>query len=129
VEALKRGARLIVVDPRQTGPARKADIWLRVRPGTDGALALGIAQVMIERGWYDRQFIRDWTNGPLLVREDNRRFLKKGDITDQDETEAYVAWSENNHRPIFYDPASGSYEGDRPVPALTGSFAVKTIQG
>lgn len=65
MDAIKRGARLIVVDPRQTGPAKKADIWLQVRPGTDGALALGIAQVMIERGWYDHEFIRDWTNGPL----------------------------------------------------------------
>ena len=68
VEALKRGARLIVVDPRRTGMAKNADVWLQVRPGTDGALALGIAHVMIERGWYDREFIRHWTNGPLLVR-------------------------------------------------------------
>ncbi len=64
LEAQKRGARLIVVDPRRTGPAKKADIWLQVRPGTDAALALGITRVMIERGWYDREFIRDWTNGP-----------------------------------------------------------------
>ena len=51
VEAVKRGARLIVVDPRRTGIAKKADQWLQVRPGTDAALALGIAQVMFERGW------------------------------------------------------------------------------
>ena len=42
--------------------------WLRVRPGTDTALALSIAHVMIERGWFDRDFVRDWSNGPLLVR-------------------------------------------------------------
>src|SRR5690606_38657880 len=41
-EALKRGARLIVVDPRQTGLAKRADLWLPVRPGTDAALALGL---------------------------------------------------------------------------------------
>ena len=40
VAALRRGARLIVVDPRRTGLASKADVWLRVRPGSDGALAL-----------------------------------------------------------------------------------------
>src|ERR1700726_112703 len=57
VEALKRGMRLIVVDPRHAGFANKADVWLRVRPGTDGALALGIANVMIARGWYDRGFV------------------------------------------------------------------------
>ena len=64
VAALKRGMRLIVVDPRRVGLANKADVWLRVRPGTDGALALGLANVMIERGWYDRDFVRDWSNGP-----------------------------------------------------------------
>ena len=41
--ALRRGARLIVVDPRRAGMATKADVWLRVRPGTDGAIALGSA--------------------------------------------------------------------------------------
>jgi anaerobic selenocysteine-containing dehydrogenase len=74
-EALRRGAKLVVVDPRNVGGARQADEWLRVRPGTDGALALAIAGVMIERGWYDREFVRDWTNGPLLVRCDNGRLL------------------------------------------------------
>ena len=39
--------RLIVVDPRHAGLASKADLWLRVRPGTDGALALGLANLMI----------------------------------------------------------------------------------
>src|SRR5438876_6291518 len=58
VKALKRGARLIVVDPRRIGMAQKADVWLQVRPGTDAALALGIANVMIQRGWYDRDFIQ-----------------------------------------------------------------------
>ena len=73
--------RLIVIDPRHVGLANKADLWLRVRPGTDGALALGIANVMIERGWYDRDFIRDWSNGPLLVRADTGRLLTERDLT------------------------------------------------
>ena len=75
VAALKRGMRLIVVDPRHVGLAGKADLWLRVRPGTDGALALGLANLMIERGWYDRDFIREWSNGPHLVRADTGRLL------------------------------------------------------
>ncbi len=94
MEAVKRGARLIVVDPRRTGVAKKASLWLQVRPGTDGALALGIASVMIERGWYDRQFIRDWTNGPLLVRADNGRLLTQGDLSTSGSSQQYVAWSE-----------------------------------
>ena len=77
-EALKRGMRLIVVDPNRVGLANKADVWLRVRPGTDGALALSIAHVMLEQGWYDRDFIRTWSNGPLLVRADTGRLLTEG---------------------------------------------------
>lgn len=129
VEALKRGARLIVVDPRRAGPAKKADIWLQVRPGADAALALGIAQVMIERGWYDRDFIRDWTNGPLLVRTDSGRLLAHSDLSAQGSTGQYVAWSEAMGRPIIYDPATGAYEGDRPEPALFGTFKIETLQG
>lgn len=128
VEALKRGARLIVVDPRRTGVAKKADVWLQVRPGTDGALALGMAHVMIERGWYDRDFIRDWTNGPLLVRADNGHLLTQHDLSPQGSAKQYVAWSETVG-PIIYDPATGSYEGANPNPALFGTFTVETRHG
>jgi anaerobic selenocysteine-containing dehydrogenase len=127
--ALKRGARLIVVDPRRAGPANRADLWLRVRPGTDAALALGIAHVMIERGWYDRDFIRGWTNGTLLVRMDNGRLLTQSDLAAGGSTHQYVAWSEAMGRPITYDSLTGSYEGDHPEPALVGMFTLETLQG
>jgi anaerobic selenocysteine-containing dehydrogenase len=132
VEAIKRGSRLIVVDPRRTGPAKKADIWLQVRPGTDGALALGMAGAMIEHGWYDREFIRDWTNGPLLVRADNGRLLTQSDLgigPAQANAGGYVAWSEAKGRPILYDPATGGYEGEDPEHALFGTFTIETPQG
>ena len=64
VEALKRGTRLIVVDLRKAGLAHKADVWLRVRPGTDGAIALGLANAMIARGWYDRSNVSLGCCGP-----------------------------------------------------------------
>jgi anaerobic selenocysteine-containing dehydrogenase len=129
LEAQKRGARLIVVDPRRTGPAKKADIWLQVRPGTDAALALGIAQVMIERGWYDHEFIRDWTNGPLLVRADNGRLLTHNDLSANGSAGQFVAWSEAAGGPIIYDPATCSYDQDYPEPALFGTFTIDTLQG
>lgn len=62
-DAQRRGARTIVVDPRPTRSAREADLWLRVRPGTDAALALGIINQMIANGWYDRAFVDEWTVG------------------------------------------------------------------
>ena len=129
VAAQKRGARLIVVDPRQAGLARKADLWLRVRPGSDGALALGLAQVMIDRGWYDDGFVRDWTNGPLLIRADNGRFLREHDLTRTGAAENYLAWDETIGRPVAYDPSLGGYAADTSKLALFGSFDVETVQG
>jgi anaerobic selenocysteine-containing dehydrogenase len=126
IAASKRGARLIVVDPRRVGPAQKADVWLRVRPGTDGALALGIAHVMIERGWYDHEFIRDWTNGPLLVRADNGRLLTQSELSPSGSAGQYAAWSEAEGRGISYDPATGRYEGE---PTLFGEFTLPTLAG
>jgi anaerobic selenocysteine-containing dehydrogenase len=67
VAAVARGAKLVVVDPRKAGLAAKADHWLRVRPGTDAALALSLTHVMIENGWYDADFVRDWTNADDVV--------------------------------------------------------------
>jgi anaerobic selenocysteine-containing dehydrogenase len=127
--ALKRGAHLIVVDPRRVGPANRADIWLRVRPGTDAALALGMAHIMIERGWFDRDFILDWTNGPLLVRTDNGRLLTQADLDPQGSARQYVAWSEVTDRPIGYDPMTGSYHGDPHALSLVGTFAIEATQG
>jgi anaerobic selenocysteine-containing dehydrogenase len=92
VAALKRGMRLIVVDPRHVGLASKADQWLRVRPGSDGALALGLANVMIERGWYDRDFIREWSNGPHLVRADTGRLLTERDPEPNGDRRRILAW-------------------------------------
>jgi len=70
LEQLKRGTKLVVVDPRRTSLAEKADLWLRPRPGSDCALALAFLQVMISEGLYDGAFVRDWTIGfaPLAER-------------------------------------------------------------
>ncbi len=127
--ALKRGMKLIVIDPRQTGFANKADLWLRVKPGTDGALALGVANVMIERGWYDRAFLREWSNGPLLVRADSGRLLTERDPTPDGSERRFVAWDEVRDGLVVYDPATGRYERDGAVPALEGARRIATPAG
>ena len=84
-EARARGATVVAVDPRDAGFARDADHWLRVLPGTDAALALGFAKILIEKRGYDDGFIRHWTNAPFLVRGDTGRFLRAGDIFGSDD--------------------------------------------
>ena len=61
--ALAKGAKLIVVDPRLTYLAGRANIWLQLRPGTDTALALGMANVIISEELYDREFVAKYVHG------------------------------------------------------------------
>ncbi|MBW1999025.1 MAG: molybdopterin-dependent oxidoreductase [Deltaproteobacteria bacterium] len=58
-----KGVKIIVIDPRKTKLARMADYHLQVRPGTDGALALGMVNIIISEGLYDREFVGEWTTG------------------------------------------------------------------
>jgi anaerobic selenocysteine-containing dehydrogenase len=60
---LSQGTKLIVVDPRLTYQASRADIWLKLRPGTDAALALGMANVIIGEKLYDREFVLKHVHG------------------------------------------------------------------
>jgi thiosulfate reductase/polysulfide reductase chain A len=66
---LKAGAKLIVVDPRGTRLAKKADHWLKIRPGTDVALLLCFINVIIQNNLYDREFVENWTTGFDKLRE------------------------------------------------------------
>ena len=59
----KAGGKLLVIDIRYTDFAKNADLYIRPRPGTDGALALGIMNQIIEKGYYDRDWIDKWTYG------------------------------------------------------------------
>ncbi len=99
VDAVNRGARLVVVDPRRTGLASKAEHWLQVRPGTDAALALGLIHVMLERGWYDETFVRRWTNAPLLVRTDTGQLLRADELAEPAGRTGYVAWDLSDSSP------------------------------
>ncbi len=63
VDCLKRGSELIVIDPRVTWLASRAKMHLQIRPSTDGALALGMLNVIINEGLYDEEFVEKWTYG------------------------------------------------------------------
>ncbi|HJQ43737.1 MAG TPA: molybdopterin-dependent oxidoreductase [Jatrophihabitantaceae bacterium] len=119
--ALRRGAKLVVVDPRAVGLAARADSWLRVRPGTDAALALALTHVLIENDWFDADFVREWTNAPFLMRVDTGELVRSG-------ADGYVAWDAARGAAVTYDPAAG-YEVDASSLALRGTFEVPTDDG
>ncbi len=63
-QAKERGMKIVVIDPRITPTASKlADLYLPIRPGTDGALALGMGKIIIERGWTDDAYIEKHVHG------------------------------------------------------------------
>jgi anaerobic selenocysteine-containing dehydrogenase len=61
--AYKRGSKLIVIDPRKGFLAKKADLWLQLRPGTDAALALGFLYVIIDEGLCEEAFVKNYVHG------------------------------------------------------------------
>lgn len=62
-KALKQGSQLIVIDPFESSQARQADYWLQIQPGSDGALALGMLNLIIENNWFDTDFVAEFTSG------------------------------------------------------------------
>ena len=73
-EALDTNPKVIVVDPRETELARRADIWLQLRPGTDDALALAFLNVIIGEEIFDAPFVKQWTYGFDALRSHVRTF-------------------------------------------------------
>jgi len=127
-DARARGAKLIVVDPRRIGFAVKADCWLPVRPGTDAAIALAIAGVMIDQGWFDAEFVRDWTNGPFLVRDEDGTMLRSETLARGDEA-GFVSWDERRGGPTTYDIGKHRYADTPGRLAISGEFVVATREG
>ncbi len=68
-KALDAGARLLVIDPEYTEEARRADLWLQVKPGTDAALGMGLLNAVIAGGHYDTEFVASETVGFEALRE------------------------------------------------------------
>ncbi|HEB95638.1 MAG TPA: molybdopterin oxidoreductase [Sedimenticola thiotaurini] len=78
----KNGAKVVVLDPRCSETAAKADEWLKIRPGTDLAFLLAMLKIMLEEGLYDADFLRAHTNMPfLLYRDDDGQWQP---LTDDD---------------------------------------------
>jgi anaerobic selenocysteine-containing dehydrogenase len=118
--ARNRGAKLIVVDPRKTTLAAKADCWLRVRPGRDGELAMAMIHIMLEEKLFDANFARAWTNGAFLVRSDNHQLLTAGDLRADGNRNEWLVWDGRDGL-ITHHQAT--------MPALIGNYSIKLLDG
>jgi anaerobic selenocysteine-containing dehydrogenase len=128
-DALEKGARLVVIDPSFSPTAAKADAHLRIRPGTDAALALALCRQVIEDGAWDADFMRACTDAPLLVRADTGVRLREADLVVGGAGDRFVAWDEAAGAPLvvgterlgFPAGARPALEGVRRIPLADGS--------
>ena len=144
-EARYNGTEVVAISPEFTPTAMHASKWVNPKPGTDAALALGMAQAIIADGGHDVEYIREQTDMPFLVRADTRRFLRGTDLGDADENadQRFYFWDRATDALV---PAPGT--GFRPAPpgqpvpehpdkltlggldpALEGSWTVETPNG
>ena len=79
-EARLKGTRVVVIACEYSATASKADEVIVVRPGTTPALALGLANVILREKLYDADYVRQWTDLPILVRMDTLKYLRAQDV-------------------------------------------------
>jgi len=91
-EARYRGAKVVVIAPDYNASAIHADYWLNPRVGTDAALALAMAQVILSDGLHKVDYVREQTDLPILVREDTGRYLRQADLRARGSDEVLYFW-------------------------------------
>ncbi|MCC6639991.1 MAG: molybdopterin-dependent oxidoreductase, partial [Deltaproteobacteria bacterium] len=126
-EARYHGATLVTIAPDYNASAIHTDLFVPIRPGTDAALALALAKLILDEGPRDPALLREQTDLPILVRLDTKKFLRESDLVAGGSDETLYRW----------DLARGALE-IAPVeslalgasdPALEGTFEVQTLAG
>jgi len=129
IDMMKRGTKIITIDPRLSWFASRSEHWLQIRPGTDSALAMGFLYVIIDEDLYDHEFLEKWTNAAHLLREDTHKILRESDITEEGVLENYVAWDPVENQPVIWDSKNVEYKTPYVIPALSGKFEVTLTNG
>lgn len=110
LEARDAGTKFVVIDPIFNPNAARADWWIPVKPGTDGALALSVLNVLFDRGWVDLDLLAQKSNGAFLIKEDGT-FLRMSDLG----TAPTEVKDEATGAVTVVDPEV-VIDGDKPVP-------------
>jgi len=120
MEDKKKGCQVVVIDPCFTATAARADEYMPIRPGTDGALALAMIQVVLEQGLQDEGSIAENTVGPFLVRSDSGLFLRESDLIQGGRQQRFMVFDKNTNRPQPCDTLGLT-------PTLTGVYSLAGI--
>lgn len=142
-EARYNGTEVIAISPEFTPTSMHASRWVNPKPGTDTALALAMAQVILADRTFDADYLREQTDMPFLVRTDNRKFLRGSDFGVDDGDGVFYFWDSERAAPVaapgtgFAMPPPGQPNPDHPdsldlgafEPALEGVWTVETAHG
>ena len=126
-EARYHGATVVAICPDLSPSATRTDLWVPVRPGTDAALGLAMAKVMIDEGLCANNLLREQTDLPNLVRLDNRKLLRESDLVRDGSNEKLYRW--DLERKQLEPIGTETLELGKSVPALEGVFEVETLAG
>jgi DMSO reductase family type II enzyme molybdopterin subunit len=133
-EARYRGAKVVTIAPDFSPSTVHADRWMNLRYGTDAALALAMANVIVTEDLYDEAFVKEQTDLPFLVRDDDGRFLRECDVEEGGADDEFYYWNEATKSLTLAAGTWGSEVmtlelDDDEVPALNGSHLVKLADG
>ncbi len=129
IDLMKRGAKIVAIDPRLSWFASRAEQWLRLRPGTDGALAMGFLNVIVKEGLYDRKFVEQWTNAPFLIRTDTGKLVRASDLAQGESSGNFVVWNITSDMPVVWDSKEVAYRSADVKPALEGTYEIGLDDG
>ncbi|HET8944406.1 MAG TPA: molybdopterin-dependent oxidoreductase, partial [Dehalococcoidia bacterium] len=117
-EARYHGTEVVSIAPDYNASSFHADLWVPVKVGTDGALALAMSKVIIDEGKVKEDFVKEQTDLPLLVRADNGRFLRESDLKEEGRDDQFY-WLDQKTNEIVKAPR-GTLKLGGADPALTG---------
>ncbi|WP_164844390.1 molybdopterin-dependent oxidoreductase [Azoarcus sp. DN11] len=126
-EARYNGAKVITIAPDFSASAVHADQWVPVKVGSDAALGLSMAHVMIEEGIYKKRFVQEQTDLPLLQRVDNGRFLREADMEKGGSDEVFYLYDLRSRQILA--ASTQTLDLGEMDPALEGEFVVQTLAG
>lgn len=128
IDMMKKGTKIISVDPRFTWFASRAEHWLQLRPGSEAALAMGFLNVVINENLYDKEFVEKWTNAPHLIREDTNKILRESHLIKDGSDVNFVVWDEAAKATAVWNTTEMAF-ADSVKPALSGRFKVTLADG
>jgi len=152
IETMERGGKIVCIAPEYSPASQKADYWIPIRPGTDVALILGVANIIFREKLYNEEFVKRFTDLPLLVRLDTLKLLRAKDVFQgyqnqkltgysiqvqkipaplREEWGDYVVWDKasNVPRAVTREDVGSKLLEKKLDPALEGTFTAKMVDG